>query len=340
MIHTLELRRKSSDFAVFLKLENNPALKTKYPGITFITKQTGTEPGKKQYKVNVKINMNRTQEPGNYLRIYQGQKPKAIIDTINQVFAELELPPVQAWTLYQVHFTVDIHTPHVSEYLAILSHGNHKVKPAYTRDGSLWLPYSSRTTTINFYSKEEEQRQHGEEAAAQARNILRLEVECKDKKLEYLFAQEQLHRDLVSLLLVDNGLRIFDMMNRTVWKELYDILGKNDCNHVKKDAAVAIVEAKRGNRQQRTHDNLLHLLDLINRKNGSMRTARNSWQKVTGGSRTAFNARLQDLYRMGINPICLPSGSSQEHLESLCQLYLEAVAKEYETATKDTQNLQ
>ena len=170
MIHTIELRQKSSDFNVFLKLENNPALKTKYPGITFITKQTGNKPGKKQYKVNVKINLSRTTDPGNYLRIYQGQQPEEIIDTINQVFSELDLPPVQAWTLYQVHFTVDIKTPYVSEYLDVLSHGNHKMKPAYTRDGSLWLPYSSRTVTVNFYSKEEEQRQHGEEAAAKARH--------------------------------------------------------------------------------------------------------------------------------------------------------------------------
>ena len=339
MIHTIELRQKSSDFNVFLKLENNPALKTKYPGITFITKQTGNKPGKKQYKVNVKINLSRTTDPGNYLRIYQGQQPEEIIDTINQVFSELDLPPVQAWTLYQVHFTVDIKTPYVSEYLDVLSHGNHKMKPAYTRDGSLWLPYSSRTVTVNFYSKEEEQRQHGEEAAAKARNILRLEVECKDKKLEYLFSKRKLHRDLVSMLLVDNGGYIFDMMNDTVQKELLAIIG-NDCDHIKKDAAIAKVDASKGRRQKKTHRELLLLIDLVNRKNGSIRTARENWKREARGSTTAFKARLEELYRIGVNPICLPSDSPLEHLESLYQLYLDALASEYETATENSQSLQ
>lgn len=339
MIHTLELRRKCSDYAVFMKLQNNPALKTKYPGIEFITHRIGTEPGKQQYKVNVKINLSRTADPGNYLRIYQGQNPGKIIDTINQAFSDLELPPVQSWTLYQVHFTVDIQTPYVSEYLDILSHGNHKTKPIYTRDGSLWIPYSSRTVTVNFYSKEAEQRKHGEEAAARARNILRLEVECKDKKLEYLFSKLKLHRDLVSMLLADNGGYIFDMVNDTVQKELLAIIG-NDCDHVKKDAAIAKVEESKGRRQTKTHANLLHLIDLVNRKNGSIRTARENWQRTTRGSTTAFKARLAELYRIGVNPICVPSGSSQERLESLYQLYLEALANEYVTATENNQNLQ
>ncbi len=339
MIHTLELRRKSSDYPVFMKLQNDPALKTKYPGIEFITHHIGSEPGKQQYKVNAKINLSRTIEPGNYLRIYQGQNPEKIIDAINQVFAELELPPVQDWTLYQVHFTVDIQTPYVSEYLDILSHGNHKTKPVHTRDGSLWIPYSSRTVTVNFYSKEAEQQKHGEEAAERARNILRLEVECKDKKLEYLFSKRKLHRDLVSMLLADNGSYIFDMVNDTVQKELLAIIS-NDCDYIKKDAVIARLEASRGRRQQKTHDNLLHLIDLVNRKNGSIRTARDNWQRTTRGSTTAFKARLAELYRIGVNPICLPSESSQERLASLYQLYLDALANEYITATENSQILQ
>lgn len=339
MIHTLELRRNCSDYAVFMKLQNNPALKTKYPGIEFITHHIGSEAGKQQYKVNVKINLSRTIDPGNYLRIYQGQKPEEIIETINQVFTELELPTVQAWTLYQVHFTVDIHTPYVSEYLDILSHGNHKAKPVYTRDGSLWIPYSSRTVTVNFYSKEAEQRKHGEEAATKARNILRLEVECKDKKLEYLFSKRQLHRDLVSMLLADSGGYIFDMVNATVQKELLTIID-NDCDHIRKDAAIAKVEASRGRRQQRTHQNLLHLIDLVNRKNGSIRTARENWARTTRGSTAAFKARLAELYHIGVNPICLPSDSPQERLESLYQLYLNALTTEYKTAMENRQNLQ
>lgn len=339
MIHTIELRRKCSDFPVFMKLQNTPALKTKYPGIEFITHHIGTEPGKQQYKVNVKINLSRTTDPGNYLRIYQGQKPEETIETINQAFAELDLPPVQAWTLYQVHFTVDIKTPYVSDYLDILSHGNHKTKPVHTRDGSLWLPYSSRTVTVNFYSKEEEQRKHGEEAAANARNILRLEVECKDKKLEYLFSKRKLHRDMVSLLLADNGGYIFDMVNDTVQKELLSIIG-NDCDHVKEDAAITRVEETKGKRHEKTHRELLLLIALVNRKNGSIRTARENWKRESRGSTTAFKARLSELYKIGVNPICLPSDGSQERLESLYQLYLDALAEEYKTATENSQNLQ
>ena len=335
MIHTLELRRKSSEFNAFMKIKNNPSLCHKYPGITFEGKQIGNEPGKTQWKVNVKINLALTDEPGNYLRIYQGQRPEEILENINQAFAELELPPVQAWTLYQVHFTVDIRTEYVSEYLTILSHGNHKKKPEHKRDGSLWMQYSSRTVTINFYSKEAEQRgKYGEEAGDQARGLLRLEVQCKDMKLESLFSKHELTRNLPSLLLANNGSHIFDMVNQTVQKELLTIIG-NDCDHIKKDLAISKVEVGRSTRHKKTHENLLDILDLVNRKNGSIRTARDNWIRESKGSARAFKDRLKTLYHLGINPICLPSDSPLERLESLHQLYLDALAAEYKKANQE-----
>lgn len=343
MIHTIEIRRKSSEYNAFMKLKNDPSLCHEYPGIKFIPEEIkiGDKGQSSIYKVNVKINLSRTTVPGDYLRIYQGQNPEEIIETINDAFADLELPPVQTWTLYQVHFTVDIYTPYVSEYLEILSHGNHKKRPEHREDGSLWIKHSPRTVTINFYSKEEEQRKnYGEEAAEQARGILRLEVQCKDDKLRYLFSKYDLSRDLVSMLLADDGCYIFDMVSQTVGDELWKILAKNDCDYIKKDAAIAKVEASRGRRQRKTHTDLLHLIHLVNHKDGTIRTASNYWKRERIGSTTAFKDRLKDLYSIGVHPICLPSDSPLERLTSLCTLYLNAFAEECKTAIQNRENLQ
>lgn len=324
MIHTVELRSKSSDFQSFLKFQNNRDLCHRYPGITIIPWLIGTEKEKKQYKLKAKINLSRTIDPENTLGIYSGQNAALILETINQVFSELELPTVTAWTLSRVDFTIDIRTQYVSQYLDILAHGDHKNKPMYSANG-LYIPYSDRGITVNFYSKEAEQQARNSDAAEQARDVLRLEVECHDKKLITMFSGSHISRDLVSLLMVDGGSPLIQMVNDTVGKELIKISG--ECDHISKAAAIARITESTG-LQNRTKQHLVEILDRVNRKNGSIRLARERWTKDAGVSKRTFTERMGVLYRMGINPVCAPSDSPVEPLESLYQLYLTALLEE------------
>lgn len=327
MIHTVELRSKSSDFQSYLKLQNNRDLCHKYPGITITPWLIGTEEGKKQYKLKAKINLRRTIEPDNPLGIYSGQNAALILDAINQAFTELDLPTVTAWTLSRVDFTIDIKTQHLSQYLDILAHGDHKNRPLH-KDNGLYIPYSSRGITVNFYSKAAEQEARDRDAAEQARDILRLEVECHDKKLMTMFSEAKLSRDLASLLMVDGGSPLIQMVNNTVGKELIKITGL--CDHISKAAAIARIKETHG-LQNRTKSQLVQLLDRINRKNGSVSISRERWPEAAGVTQRAFADRMNAFFRMGINPICLPSDSPVEPLESLYQLYLTALLEECST---------
>ena len=332
MIHTVEIRTKSSDYQSFLRFKENPNLCRSYPGIEIIPKREGKGKGQYQYKLSAKINLCRVIEPDNILGIYKGRNAALILDTINQAFSELGLPAVNFWKLSRVDFTVDIQTPYISEYLSILWHGEHKEKPEPVNDG-LYIHYSDRGVTVNIYSKEAEQRARGrEETAAQARNLLRIEVQCHDKKLATMFAKHTARPglDLASLLTINQGDALIDMVHDTVGKELLYIVGV--CDYIRLDNALSKIEAIQGS-QERVLFDLGKILAKINRKNGSISKARASWCKATGKAERVFRSRLKLMLVNGINPICLPSDSPLDHLESLYQLFLDAFMEECSTET-------
>ena len=330
MIHTVELRTKSSDFSSYLKFKENPDLCHSYAGITITPYKVGQGKGKYQYRLKAKINLSRTIYPDNYLAIYTGKDADQILNAIEQAFSEMDLLPTSFWTLARVDFTIDIRTPYVSQYLQILAHGDHKYKPQH-KNGSLYMVGADRGVIINFYSKEAEQKTWGEEAAEKAKNILRIEVQCLDKRLAALFSRNNAKpvRDLPSMLTVNNGDPLIDMVNETIGKHILSISGL--CDHISTDAAIAKIQQSKG-LQERTELQLIHLIKRINRKNGSISIARDRWCKETKTAATVFKARMKALYDMGINPICTPPGCPVNCLESLYQLYLAALVQEYEEA--------
>lgn len=331
MIHTVELRTKSSDKSTFDRLQNT-ALCYRFPGITFTPYREGKDE-LAQYKVKAKINLVQTIEPQNYLGIYTGQHTDRILDAINQAFEEIGLPTVEHWGISQIHFTVDVHTPYVADYIKILAKGNHKHEPTHTENG-LYIPYSERGITVNFYSKAEQQRErYGDEAAEQASGILRLEIECKYDKLTTLFSRCPVARDLRSFLLVNDGSHIIEMVQDTVKKELLQIV-VNNCDYISKRTAIKRV--KDSKKQAHIKKQLVDLLRQFNEEGSSIRLVRTSLWEGSEADKRKFRRRLDDFYSLGINPICVPSGLPVKHLESLEQLYLDALQMEIE----NSQNLQ
>jgi hypothetical protein len=323
MIHTVELRTKSSEKAAFNRLRNT-ALCYQFPGITFTPYREGKDE-LAQYKVTAKINLIQTIEPRNYLGIYTGRHTERILDAINQAFGEVGLPPVDQWGISQIHFTVDVRTPYVAEYMKILAKGNHKHEPTHTENG-LYIPYSERGITVNFYDKAEQQRaKYGDEAAEQARDILRLEIECKYDKLTTLFSKCPVARDLRSFLLVDGGSHILDMVRDTVEKELLQIV-TNNCDHISQRAALARVRDSK--KQANIKKQLAEILREINAEGSSISIAKNSLCGGVEAAEKKFRRRIRDLYSLGINPICVPPGLAVKRLESLEQLYLDALIAE------------
>lgn len=335
MIHTVELRTKSSEKAAFDRLQNT-ALCYRFPGITFTPYREGKDE-LAQYKVKAKINLVQTIEPQNYLGIYTGQHTDRILDAINQAFEEIGLPPVELWGISQIHFTVDVLTPYVAEYIKILAKGNHKHEPTHTENG-LYIQYSERGVTVNFYNKAEQQRaKYGDAAAEQARDILRLEIECGYDKLTTLFSSYPVSRDLRSFLLVNDGNHIIEMVQNTVKKELLYIV-TNNCDYISKRAALKRVRASK--KQAHIKKQLVDLLQQINAEDTtSIRHIRECLWSGSEADKRKFRRRLDDFYSLGINPICVPPGLDIKRLESLEQLYLEALTAEY-TAATENQNSQ
>ena len=330
MIHTVELRTKSSDKVTYDKLQNK-ALCYRFPGITFTPYREGTDE-KAQYKVTAKINLIQTIEPKNYLGIYTGEHTERILEAINDAFAEIGLPSVEQWGISQVHFTIDVHTPYVAQYIQILAKGNHKYEPTHTKNG-LYIPYSDRGITVNFYDKSEQQRaKYGDEAAEQARGILRLEIECRYDKVSTLLSNCTIARDFRSLLLVNDGSHLIKMVRDTVEKELLQIV-VNNCDHISKRSAIKRV--RDSGKQAHIKKELETLLREINKEDGTIRLAKESLYGGSDGSRKKFLRRLAAFYDLGINPICTSPGLGRRSLESLYQLYLDALEEEYKKSNQD-----
>ena len=327
MLHTAEIHTKSSDYSSFEKLSIAKNLCYHYPGITLTPFSHGKGEGEMQYKIKAKITPSLTIDP-DYLKIYSGKNPGLILDTIDKAFYELELPPVSDWNLCRADFAVDIHTAYAKEYMKILSHGDHKRTPAY-KDDSLSIEYSDRGITINFYDKSEEQRaKYGQLAAERAEGILRLEVQAEDKKLTTLFSRydDNPHRDLPTLLLLDYGDRLVDFVNETVGKELQKIIRLHD--HIPKEDAIRKIRTAKG-KHNRVLEELEEILLSINRKGNSIGTVRETWCKASGRSTQTFCNRLKEFDKLGINPILAPSKSPEKHFDNLYQLYLTELMNEY-----------
>ena len=212
MIHTCELtyRPTSRLFNHFIQLST-----TKYwvqqdcwsntslsdVGISYIKAMIRRTDNYSSCRFIMRINPKRMIEQEDRIQVMN------VCDT-DEVFAAFEyymalmgipdMPNLADWSAMRIDYCIDISTPYVQEYIRLLCKGStpYYCKDHEQMDGSLYLvsraDKKNRSITVNFYDKEAETKyKMGRDdphvtmgVVEQARNILRLEIQCHKAKTD------------------------------------------------------------------------------------------------------------------------------------------------------------
>lgn len=225
----------------------------------------------------MRINFIRLVEQQDRVTILREQDIPQVEQAFNELLQELlpGMPLFKDWKVNRIDYAVNVRTPYVQEYIKLLQksdippymkqttdrHGNYCFKP-----GSFYLISKARnrlchrtgSKTINFYDKYAEMQKQLEdnqpgitpEIVEQARDILRLEVQCfkpktetiKTKyglasKLVYLFLNAEYGFDILSSAIIQSC-GTADFQRTRVAKEMIDSM---DCTNKKKDALKLLI---------------------------------------------------------------------------------------------------
>ncbi|OMD43030.1 hypothetical protein [Paenibacillus odorifer] len=224
---------------------------------------------------------------------------------LHRIFGSLSvaLPTFNHWNCKRIDYCIDITTENVSEYVQLFQHSrmpNRHYTLHNEYEGSAYS--TSRSLTLNYYDKEDEtkSRIRNEHTTVQiehleeVRNILRIEVQCRGNKINYIKRKEGfpdkhiehfLNAQLAELIL----LTYFD---RSVGHgDFYSF------TYARRRVRQSVL-------QKRTQDNLISMLQLV-KDAGSVDAAKE--QFLLTASKEVFNRRVNNLRKHGINPVTIPS---------------------------------
>lgn len=152
-----------------------------------------------------RVNFHKLVDPSDRITVYSNADFSSMIERFNQIMDELGgLPHFEEWYARRIDYCVNVKTPYVSEYIRLLQKGDKPYSQALAydknahhrtrKDGSAYYPSVAHdrrkgktgSYTINFYNKYDQYQKTGVtgEALEQARDVLRLEVQCHPPKLD------------------------------------------------------------------------------------------------------------------------------------------------------------
>lgn len=262
MVHTAELtyRPTSILYRRFIQLDTTVYWQQEHRyvneslsayGITHIKARIASTVGYTRYEFVMRINFKRLIEQDDRMDIMHEEDLAAVYDAFNAYMQQLmpaaedqpTMPRLNEWYVNRIDYCMNVRTQYASEYIRLLQKSvipycyriRHDANRNYThKQGSLYLVSSARkryrSTTINFYDKYDEVKKaqnNGDihitdEVLQQAKNILRLEVQCFKPKTD---------RIAVKYGFAD-GKRVIDYLNMQI---CYDVI-EEAINRITKDA--------------------------------------------------------------------------------------------------------
>lgn len=309
--------------------------------ITGRTKVVNESTGRKLYfnTLICRVNLRRIIDQKNHVKVFSMQDNEKMVQVFNEIMSELQLPPWHLWTANRIDYCVDVRTPYVKEYIHLLQKGdipNHQ-KISYDKvsrnnchkPGSLYLPAKVRdkrtkktgSITINFYDKLSEKTNKSDDAVelTQAKDILRLEVQCHKPKLDYLKRKYN-----------------FDD------KKIYNFVNESVCNDVIESAILRVArkgdyyrraEALKAVDGSRFHKNTKDMLNLIlNTVSAQKQSIAKARVKLTdqGMTKNQFAGYLRKLDELNVNPVMIPDNQKipgkgvKDGLKNLYDLFFDA----------------
>lgn len=297
--------------------------------------------GYSTYAFKCRINFKRLIEQQDRIAIYSDADFDKMVNKFNTIMGYLGgLPSFGNWNTNRIDYCINIKTPYVKEYIALMQKGDvpHSQRLSYNpsnrnyahQEGSIYLVSKARdkrksktgSVTINFYDKENQIRKEQADNGVieQAKNILRLEVQCNRPKLDYLKRKYNLDDKKITSLLSEQI--SFDILESAVLS-----ICKVGDYYRRTQALKKIDELKC---HQKTKDNMKLIIDTVSKQYNSIDKARKQLVKSNQLTKEQFNGYIQKLNNIGINPVTirdnkrLQDKSLQEGLDSIYDLLVDA----------------
>ncbi|MGL5149847.1 MAG: hypothetical protein ACRC7N_04635, partial [Clostridium sp.] len=211
----------------------------------------------------------------------------------------LDLPRAELWIVNRIDYAINIKTPYVEEYIELFQRADKpkcfkelyctKSKRRKQLEGSFYL--ISGSVNINFYDKESQGMKKNLNIDG-AKNLLRLEIQCKKPKINALQDRKGFKSN-----------HLGSYLNRELSNEIIEYyynktIGSED--YYKLLEAITIVKESKST--TKTKEKLIKVLRAIN-KHRSIYKAR----KKCDYNEVNFNRYLKQLRALGINPVTIPT---------------------------------
>lgn len=318
-------------------------------GITSIKAMIANKPGFRRYQFIMRANLKRLIEQDNRILVMSEDDVAAVYDAFSQYMDQIgipDMPRITDWYAKRIDYCINIRTTYVKEYIRIL---NKSVIPYYCRryyddnrnyttdPGSLYLvskaKRKSRSITINFYDKYDEVRKkmdadpHVTPAVLeQAKNILRLEVQCHQAKTTRIAQSDNTDKRLYHYLSMDTFNRILE---QNIWNVT------KAATYQRKSIALEMIDKLpcRAPRKKL----LKAIINNVARQYQSISKVREQFVKDGICGKEAFNECLRYLEKYDINAVTIPDNvhlqgkTLKEGLPSIYEIYIDALTDQNRT---------
>lgn len=224
-----------------------------------------------------------------------------------------ELPiDINVWKVRRIDYAFQFKTKHFKEYLALFKNGYRKLKDDEF-DTSFYV--KGKNTNVNFYDKtvqvlNKENRLH--QLDFYTEHIVRLEVQCKRKYLDYIIYKNTVMQPIVK------ELWNMEMATRTILSKIKVYIGFSDYWCLEK--GLEILNNSFTEKKVAKIEKILHLT-LHNRM-----LLKRVPEKIEEESKGLIKAKyVRDklfpaLKKSNVNPVCIPASWGIEHMENPVKL--------------------
>lgn len=319
-------------------------------GITYIQARYIQKPQFTAVHVTCRLNFKRLIEQENRVLTYKESDHDAVMQVFNQIMLQVGLPSWVNWKVNRIDYCIDVKTDHVEDYIHLMQKGDipHHQKLPYNpvnkrrehKKGSVYLIARARdkrsnktgSVTVNFYDKYLQKLNEQvvtmtvtDAEVEQARNILRLEIQCFLPKISSLKNKYKLSDTRLEQYLSDDicCTVIEDMLLKITRKGAY----------LRKSEALKAIDAS--SCQARTKIKLKALIKAVARQYQSVAKVRDMFiSDGTVRDREAFSDLLRKLDKLDVNPVTIPDKKAitglrlKEGLPNLYDLFFDAVQEE------------
>ena len=240
------------------------------------------------------------------------------IEEVKKIFVEEmhrihpSLPRLENWIVNRIDYAININTPYVEEYIKLFQRADKprgfkelycsKSKTRKQREGSFYIFNDS--VGINFYNKEHERLSQNFNKDG-AKDLLRLEVQCKKPKTNTLKAKYDFDsRHLSHYLSQEVSYQQLEYYyNKTIGVGDYYKLSE------------AIKKVLKSNYTAKTKEKLMNVLRAVNKCRSIWKAREESQYKSS-----YFNRYLKQIRALGINPVTIPGRWNIDKLENISNL--------------------